>query len=225
MRLDPRDPAGFTHLLGLAQFSLEQFREAAASFEAVTRLNPDDEHPFAALAATYGHLGRKADATSAVARFNALRVGRGGSPLTIRTMPFLGFFRPADVERLRQGLRLTGVPVTLLGSDFDKNNRLKDDEIRALVFGHRLHGRSSFTGEERSASVMANGAAELSGDWVLGGGQLTGGIAVFDRGELCYRFGTLSYCGPVFRNPGGTKALENEYLWDIGSAFTFSQVE
>jgi hypothetical protein len=33
------------------------------------------------------------------------------------------------------------------------------------------------------------------------------------------------YCGPVFRNPGGTRALENEYLWDIGSAYTFSQVE
>jgi TolB-like protein/class 3 adenylate cyclase len=225
MRLDPRDPAVFTNYLGLAQFSLEQFQEAAASFETVTRLNPDDDHPFAALAATYGHLGRSADALSAVARFNALRVGRGGSPVTVKTMPFLGFFRPADVERLWQGWRLAGVPVSLRGSDFDKSNRMTDDEIRLLVIGHRLHGRSSFTGEERSASVSASGAAEISGDWVLGGGRLTGGFAEFEGGELCYRFGTVSYCGPVFRNPGGTKVLENEYLWDIGSPYTFSQVK
>jgi len=57
------------------------------------------------LAATYRHPGRKADAVSAVAKFNRLRVSRGNVPITIPTMPWLDFIRRVDVERVRQGLR------------------------------------------------------------------------------------------------------------------------
>ena len=34
-----------------------------------------------------------------------------------------------------------------------------------------------------------------------------------------------TYCGDVFRNPGGTKAAENEFIWCNGMPFTFAQVE
>ena len=84
MRLDPHYPSEYVHFLGLAQFALGQFGDAASSFETAIRLNPEDEYPFAALAATYGHLGRHEDAVSAVARFNHLRVERGDVPITIR---------------------------------------------------------------------------------------------------------------------------------------------
>ena len=83
MRLDPHYPSEYVHFLGLAQFALGQFGDAASSFETAIRLNPEDEYPFAALAATYGHLGRHEDAVSAVARFNHLRVERGDVPITI----------------------------------------------------------------------------------------------------------------------------------------------
>jgi hypothetical protein len=87
-----------------------------------------------------------------------------------------------------------------------------------------MHGRSLFTGEERAASVSTEGVAELSGDWVAGGHIKGGGVAI-ESGELCYTFDVVRYCGAVLRNPGGTRALENEYIWDAGSPFTFSQID
>jgi adenylate cyclase len=55
MRLDPHSPTDFTYFLGLAQLGLEQFEEAATSFETVIKLNPDDSFPLVALAVAYGH--------------------------------------------------------------------------------------------------------------------------------------------------------------------------
>ncbi|HUL05408.1 MAG TPA: adenylate/guanylate cyclase domain-containing protein [Candidatus Acidoferrum sp.] len=225
MRLDPRHPPAFHYFLGMAQFASENFDEAAASLETATRLNRDDEYPFAALGATYGHLGRKGDAQSAIARFDDIWVERGGIPLTIDAMPWLGFARAADLQRLRTGFRLAGVPETLFGSEFAARNRIPADEIRTLFFGHRLHGRRLWLEEEHAASVTAQGAAEMSGDWVMGGGDATDGIAVFDGDELCLKFGVISYCGLVLRNPGGTKAKENEFIWLLGAGSTFSQTD
>jgi adenylate cyclase len=54
---------------------------------------------------------------------------------------------------------------------------------------------------------------------------LTDGIAWFKGNELCTQFGSQTYCGAVLRNPGGTRTKENEFIWHISEAFTFSQVE
>ena len=130
----------------------------------------------------------------------------------------------ADLDRLRQGLRLAGVPDQLSEGEFAAHNKLNDAEIRLLVIGHRLHGRSIFTGEERSAAVTADGIAEASGEWVSGG-PLSGGAVRIENDELCYKFGVVRFCGPVLRNPGGTRSMENEFIWETGSPFTFSQIE
>ena len=96
LRLDPHPPPAFYQILGLAQFSLEQFEEAAASLEKATRLNPGDEYPFIALAATYGHLGRKQEGSTAIARYNDLELARGGVPLSIFNALWLYLVRAAD---------------------------------------------------------------------------------------------------------------------------------
>jgi adenylate cyclase len=83
MRLDPHYPPLFDYLLGSAQFGMENFETAAASYATATERNPEYQYAFAGLAAAYGHLGRKQDAASAIARYSDLRVGRGGVPLTI----------------------------------------------------------------------------------------------------------------------------------------------
>jgi adenylate cyclase len=226
MRLDPHYPPIFDYLFGSAQFAMENFEEAAGSFATATRRNPEYEYAFAGLAAAYGHLGRRQDGASAIAQYNDLRVGRGGVPLTIGTAPTCGFIRSADVERFHKGLRLAGVPESLPSGEFATQNRLTVDEIRTLIFGRRLHGRSLWTGEARDASLTSDGAVALSGNWgLLGGGPLTGGSARFDGEQLCYKFDVVSYCGDVFRNPGGTRTKENEFIWYNGEAFTFSPIE
>jgi TolB-like protein/class 3 adenylate cyclase/Flp pilus assembly protein TadD len=110
MRLDPHYPHDYLLGLGLAQFALERFEEAAASFESASKLNPDDEWPFMALAASYGHLGRHEDAAAALAQHNQIRIKHRLVPLTLSNAPRLRFRRAADVQRLWMGLRLAGVP-------------------------------------------------------------------------------------------------------------------
>jgi tetratricopeptide (TPR) repeat protein len=108
MRLDPHYPHEFLLWLGLAQFALERFEEAAASFESATKLNPDDEWPFMALAASLGHLGRDEDAAAALARHNAIRIEHGATPTTLSNAPYLRFRQYDDIQRLLMGLRLAG---------------------------------------------------------------------------------------------------------------------
>jgi TolB-like protein/Flp pilus assembly protein TadD len=46
MRLDPHPPAIFMYYVGLAQFNLERFEEAATTLKNATLLNPDDQYAF-----------------------------------------------------------------------------------------------------------------------------------------------------------------------------------
>jgi len=228
IRLDPHYPSFFIYVLGLTEFSLEHFDAAAAAAEASTKLNPDDEGAFLLLAAAYGHLGRRHDAEAAIARFNGIRVGRGDISVTISTSPPLDLSKREDSTRLFQGLRLAGVPESLSSADFSGKNRLTADESRSLFFGHRLHGRTFDSGEEHASTITEQGVATLTGDWAsMGGGSMADCDVRFEGDEVCFVWlKTVTQCGAVFRNPGGLKAKENEFMWYHGdTAFTFSQVE
>jgi TolB-like protein/class 3 adenylate cyclase len=232
MRLDPHPPANFMLALGLAQFSLEKFQSAAASLEAATRLNPDDQNAFFALAATYGYLARKQDAESTISRCNDILVRLGGVPVTVSVTTERGgpIFYPqlADWQRMQKGLRLAGVPEYLDRSDFASRNRLTAENVRSLFYGHRLHGRNLYSGAERKAVLTSDGSITLSGQWgqfdADGAPQV--GTVQFSDAEICLRFRVTSYCGVFLRNPGGTKVMENEFLWASPSGgYAFSIVE
>jgi adenylate cyclase len=114
------------------------------------------------------------------------------------------------------------VPETLYKGELAERNRLTADEIRALFFGHRLHGRTVWTSSEHAASITPDGVVTASGDW----GTINGDIAEFEGDRLCFKSTYVRRCIMILRIPGGTKAKENEYLWISGGReFTFSQVE
>ncbi|MCI0431155.1 MAG: hypothetical protein L0210_11530 [Rhodospirillales bacterium] len=228
IRLDPHSPPFFRFVLGLAKFSLEQFEEAAAALENSTKLNPDFESAFLLLGATYGYLGRKEDARIAIARYNNIKIGRGGIPLVVSMCPPLDLSKDVAVARLHEGLRLAGVPENLVGDRFGAMNQLPAAEVRSLIIGRRLHGRTFDTGEEHAATITADGIATLSGDWAsLGGGTMAGSAVKLESDELCFVWqGSIKFCGTVFRNPGGSRARENEFIWYQGDrAYTFSAVD
>lgn len=52
------------------------------------------------------------------------------------------------------------------------------------------------------------------------------GSAWMEDGRLCFKSSSTTFCSVVLRNPGGTRAKENEYilLYD-GWFYPFSQVE
>ena len=228
MRLDPHSPPFFGFVLGLTEFSLERMQDAAASLEESARFNPEFGPSFLLLGAVYGQLGRKNEAATAIARYNELSVGGGGLPLTVSNSPPLDLSKEMHQARLFEGLRLAGVPETLTEGAFASTNRLSTEEVRSLFLGHRLHGRTRESGEAHAAIISADGIATLSGDWAsLGGGTMAETAVRFGPNEICFVWQkVVNLCGPVFRNPGGVKAMENEFIWDPGGiAYTFSQID
>jgi TolB-like protein/class 3 adenylate cyclase/Flp pilus assembly protein TadD len=226
MRLDPHFPSLFQFYLGLAQFEQNRMEEAAITLEKAVRLNPDDPWPFLFLAASHAYLEREKKATEAIAAFNSVRVKAGGVPLVMRELTGgydLTSFAPPPGSPLIRGLLRLGVPEDFYEPAFD-SVRLKANEVEALFFGHRLHGRM-WNGWEYGLSVAADGAAVKSGNW--GVGPSTGAnTAQLEGDRLCFLSSTTRMCGSVLRNPGGTRTKENEYLWFVGGFVRpFSQIE
>jgi adenylate cyclase len=218
MRLDPHHPSLYPHLLGEAQFCLENYAEAALAFEEALKLNPEEERIYPFLAATYAYLGRDKDAEAAVARFSEIKVSRGGMPQDINDVDY-SFAKLEDRNRAFKGFLLAGMKLNAIDEDYAAKYQLRADEIRALFLGHTIHGRNLADATEHSASVSTEGVASMSGDW----GNLSRGTFQLRGDNLCLLApeGT-EYCGNVFRIPGGTIAKENEYVWRGG---TFSQTE
>jgi TolB-like protein/class 3 adenylate cyclase/Flp pilus assembly protein TadD len=109
MRLNPHYPPFYLYELGLAEFGMERFAEAAESLERASALNPDDRWSSRLLLATYGLMGRKEEAAGLLE--TAGKSWRGFDPLTIRSVAFwYPFKEPADAKRLAEGLRQAGVP-------------------------------------------------------------------------------------------------------------------
>ncbi|WP_037390117.1 adenylate/guanylate cyclase domain-containing protein [Sinorhizobium americanum] len=225
MRLDPKPPSFFMYVLGLTEFSMENFQAAATAARTSTELNPEDDSSLLLLAAAYGHLGLKRDAAAAITRFNKLSVEHGGIAATISTCPSLDFALPDDRERLHRGLRLAGVPENPTGIDSGKE--LGPDEIRSRLLGHRLRGRVLGSGEAHEMIISPGGRATLSGAWTsIGTGNLSDVEVHIDGNEVCFSRKETALCGVVLRNPGGLAASENEFVWYQGDqAFTFSPLD
>ncbi|MGH6893480.1 MAG: adenylate/guanylate cyclase domain-containing protein [Dongiaceae bacterium] len=111
MRVDPHYPPIFLAFQGLAQFGLERYEEAAVSLEQATQLNANDSSGLLLLGAAYGYLGRKNEAKSAIAAYDALGRRHGRPPITATfAWGTWSYLKRADQDRLFKGLLLAGVP-------------------------------------------------------------------------------------------------------------------
>jgi TolB-like protein/class 3 adenylate cyclase/Flp pilus assembly protein TadD len=114
IRLNPHYPPYYLYQLGLARFGMKRLDEAATSLERALTLNRDDYWSQRLLLATYGLLGRRADAAKLLETIKGNE--KSGwlavlDPLTIRASTYwYPFAERADVERFAEGLRKAGVP-------------------------------------------------------------------------------------------------------------------
>jgi hypothetical protein len=69
-------------------------------------------------------------------------------------------------------------------------------------------------------SIAIDGTAAQFGAWGKGAGTVR-----LNGNQLCFESTSTVFCGTVLRHPGGTKAMENEYLWFDVWATPFSLVE
>jgi TolB-like protein/Flp pilus assembly protein TadD len=221
LRLDPHFPPLFMFYRGLAQFQQNRMAEAAISLEEAVRLNPDDTWPFAYLAASYAYLGREKDGADAITAFNAARARQGGAPFVMDELTDNepSYWPPPESPLIRGLLRL-GIPQNFDSPAFD-SLRLTGPEVEALFFGHRVRGRNQWGGgSEWGVAVAVDGTAVRFGPWGTGAG-----VAKVEGDLMCFVLSTTSRCGMVLRNPGGTRAKENEYLWFLDWVAPFSQIE
>ena len=73
MRLDPHHPPSYLIILGAAQFGMENYEAAVATFERAVKRNPENEKPLIYLASSYGHLSRMREAEDTIETANDLR--------------------------------------------------------------------------------------------------------------------------------------------------------
>ncbi len=115
MSRNPHFPPHYLYELGMARFGLGHLDDAATAFERALALNPEDRFAQRLLLATYGLLGRQADAARLTeTSMESDRRGRFGAvfdPLTVRASTYwVPFRRLADAERFAEGLRKAGLP-------------------------------------------------------------------------------------------------------------------
>ncbi len=222
MRLDPHYPPLFDFYQGLALFEQNRMAEAAITLEKAAGRSPDDPRPLLYLAATYAHLGREKEAADIVATYSSARVKQGGLPFVMaEAMSDCTSFRPPPGSPLVRGLLRVGVPWNFDSGAFDEL-ALTAGEVEALLFGRRLHGRTLKSGLEHGVSMSPDGTALMFGDW--GSGAAT--TELVSGGHLCFVRTATMNCGTILRNPGGTKATENEYIWFVSpAAYPFSRLE
>jgi TolB-like protein/class 3 adenylate cyclase/rhodanese-related sulfurtransferase len=126
MRLDPQLAHEYLFWIGLAQFGIERYEDAAETLTRAAQSNPDDDRSLIVLAATYGHLGKVPEAKSAVDKANGLRSERQkrltgtslkagidfflAGPYTQKDVDLWPFKEETDRTRLRKGLQLAGLP-------------------------------------------------------------------------------------------------------------------
>jgi len=217
MRIDPHYSPIYLHYLAKAQFGLGEFTEAAATWERATTRNPDQSWWFVFLASAYGHLGRLADAKAAIAKADA---GFGNwAQTTVLLASALSYKDRDDLDRVLDGLRKAGVPELPFDHDKRASDQLGGDAIRALLFGHTARG--SYTdGKPFELERTADGT-------IPGNSGSETGRSVIEDTRLCDLdpVGGRT-CGAVFRNPTGSAAQQNEYIFAMPwNEATFSVIE
>jgi len=198
-------------------------------------------HGLSHLVATDGYLGRKNEAVTAIAHYNAAAAKLGFYPLSVWgnysanravTDPYdilpIPVSARADRHRLAEGLQLAGVPLFETEDAVGSKNKLTTAELHSLVVGHELRGHEYgySIDADRFASITADGIATFSGDW----GSWKEAAIRIEGGQLCLPAQFYPACFEVYRYPGGTKARLNEYILRStqgstrGWVWTFSQV-
>ncbi|WP_267285098.1 adenylate/guanylate cyclase domain-containing protein [Rhizobium gallicum] len=221
-RVDPAWSRWRYFLAGLAYFSMDRFEEAVVALEKTAPGSKETSYwdfwsnypGLMVLISAYGQLDRYADAATARERLKPY-LAQAQEPeytglMAAVEFPFKNY---VDLERVLVGLRKAGVPELPDGFSPKPEDRLDGDEIRALLFGHEIHGRNIRTGEAYRRVTAEDGTTLITvGEWS------DQGRSTIEGDMLCSVYPTRwRFCGVISRNPVGTFAQKNEYLFSLQS--------
>jgi len=111
MELDAKHPGYYIFMLGLAQFCLERYEEAAISLEtSLLNRKMHPRPPMWLLAATYAHLGRQQDAERVLNEYLQKNKYTGYTIERVLKYYLHAFRNAGDTERFAEGLHKAGLP-------------------------------------------------------------------------------------------------------------------
>ncbi len=211
MRLNPNYPVDYLFFLGVAQYLMQDDRNARDTLERARKLT--DAHPgvLTFLIASYGRLGRPRDAMSATAKLLALdkaaTVPRFRIGTTVLEAHIWPLKRPADLARLRDGLRKAGLPEFRDEWKLDRKQRLTGAEIKTISFGRTHSGHHPRSRLKFTISRTGDGKFSATGLWNDSGTSRIVG----DR--ICNKWTKYSEsCAVIYKNPAGAKDTGDEYI-------------
>jgi TolB-like protein len=223
MLLDPHNIALPLYYLGLVHFCLGKLDEAASFCERALTHNPELMSSAIVLAATYARIGRDQESE------NMLKKLLKGEKLIPDSHAIMYMFPFKDLEvsdRFAGGLIKAGAG--LLGETIDypkisKKNKLAGDEIKNLIFDRSIIVTA--IGYEVQYTFAENGKVIRQASW-----DSSSGMYWIEGDQLWiqwkYMYEGLKLSRDIYRNPGGTAEMKNEYLyitdWSISA---FSVVE
>jgi tetratricopeptide (TPR) repeat protein len=106
MRLNPHYPGWYIQYLGIAQYCLERYEEAAISEERALNVDPNTSPWW--LAAAYAQLGREEKAADALVKYIEKRGWE--LPYAESTFRYWPFKNQSDLDRFAEGLVKAGLP-------------------------------------------------------------------------------------------------------------------
>ena len=107
MRLDPHYPTHYLVLLAGTEFAIGRYSDAAATLERALDRDAGNHRTYIYLVAAYGHLGRQADAKTALDKANGLRAEAGWGAYSLSSVDELLWV--GDSTLFTEGLRKAGV--------------------------------------------------------------------------------------------------------------------
>ena len=103
-------------------------------------------------------------------------------------------------------------------------DRLTGAEIKALRYGHRINGKARAHGNyELDVAEDGSWVWRFEGWQVSGKGHIEGDSNCRTSDDIALG---RTHCYPIYRNPTGTRAEYNEYVYvDVADMYRFSVVD
>jgi TolB-like protein/class 3 adenylate cyclase/thioredoxin-like negative regulator of GroEL len=213
LRLEPNPPHYYLYVWGRVLFMNGQYERA---LEVLEKVRQEQGRSYVGgvrlfLAMTLAELGRLEEARKAARIYFLEReFGNWGNVTYLRHV-WAHYKRKEDLERLLNALRQAGFPEWPFGYHDPGWERLDGAAIEELVYGHTWFGRS-----QNKYETFTLSADEQGGVRYFQFGRFWDGAVSVEEDRLCYQIPALlvsrKFCGPVYRNPGGTPEERNEYV-------------
>lgn len=229
LALDPRPSPFVSTYHGWILFMNRRFDEAIDVLERLDRTRDPLENEYtigamtieSLLASAYAEAGRLDDAREQVDRLLAKNPWQS---LRHYRASFGLHDRGEDVEFRIDALRKAGVPELPFDLDVSGFERLSREELQALIAGTVWEGFDRGRQQPFQQAFQPDGTTHHLG---LGPRPSSNSGTAFVREDrLCIRFQFAywgqDHCGEVYRNPDGTAADRNEYLFVQILAFDFA---